>query len=668
MSQSPQQQTGSKRYADSWRAINEMIRSDASWSGRERNVCYRNDGDGKFTDVAFVSGLDFPDDGRSFTAFDIDRDGDLDLILKSRTGPQIRVLRNDWGARRGSGRSIEIELRGVRSNSDAVGARATLVTNQRRLLRVVRAEYGYLAQPSRRLHFALGDGEVPRTLEIRWPGGGFQTIGKVPSGHAFRVSEGSRDWERLDPPKPPAIKPPPEAPLIHTPGTWLSEPLPAPLFELDTSDGRKFALAAQRGKKLLLNFWATWCPPCRKELAEFAQNSEKLNNAGIVLAAVSVDAIENREQVLKFAAAQGLSFPILFADDEIVATYTVLNRHLFDRRRDLAIPTSFLVDEHGDIIKAYRGETPVSAILADASSQTRPAIPFSGNWHAGAPQRDYVEMATAMVERGLMEPAESLFTAAEAAGWRGNQLYNNWAGLLVKREEFERAAELLRTILKSDPDQVEALVNLGSILLRQRRFGEAVEVLSRAAALQPDDAAAHGALGLAYFTTGNLPAAEDSYRRAVQFDAGNPRHRHNLGSVLAAAGRFPEARAELEQARELGEDSVQFRNDLGVVYMQTGETGRAHAEFQSAVGMAPDDYDTNLNLAQYFFTVGDEAAARVWVGKAKTIQPDAVSAHMIEAQFLASQQRFAEAREVIRRYLAEHPESVPAQQMLRDLP
>ena len=50
MSQSPQEERGSKSYQDAWRAVNVLIRSDGSWSGRERNVCYRNEGGGVFTD------------------------------------------------------------------------------------------------------------------------------------------------------------------------------------------------------------------------------------------------------------------------------------------------------------------------------------------------------------------------------------------------------------------------------------------------------------------------------------------------------------------------------------------------------------------------------------------------------------------------------------------
>ena len=85
MSQTPRGLSGSRRYEDGWRAINELIRSGGSFSGHERKTVYRNLGNGKFADVSFLSGLDSDADGRAFAVLDIDGDGALDLALKNRT-------------------------------------------------------------------------------------------------------------------------------------------------------------------------------------------------------------------------------------------------------------------------------------------------------------------------------------------------------------------------------------------------------------------------------------------------------------------------------------------------------------------------------------------------------------------------------------------------------
>ena len=87
------------RYENGWNAINQLIREGYNWNGNEENVLYARRG-GHFFDFSGVSGADFPDDTRTFAAIDFDGDGNLDLIIKSRLGPQVRVLRNQWGVNR----------------------------------------------------------------------------------------------------------------------------------------------------------------------------------------------------------------------------------------------------------------------------------------------------------------------------------------------------------------------------------------------------------------------------------------------------------------------------------------------------------------------------------------------------------------------------------------
>ena len=125
------------------------------------------------------------------------------------------------------------------------------------------------------------------------------------------------------------------------------------------------------------------------------------------------------------------AFPVLFADERVVNAYTVLNRNLFDRQRDLAIPTSFLLDEKGLIQKVYAGATPSSVILADANAGSGPALPFAGKRLLPMPERDFGAIATAMAERGLNEEARTYFEAALKTGGGGPDVYNNLATLLL---------------------------------------------------------------------------------------------------------------------------------------------------------------------------------------------------------------------------------------------
>ncbi|MDA2931073.1 tetratricopeptide repeat protein, partial [Acidobacteria bacterium AH-259-O06] len=636
MPQSPQQKIGSKRYQDAWRAVNVLIRSDGSWSGHERNTCYLNAGDGTFRDVSFVSGLDFSGDGRSFVTLDIDGDGDLDLVLKSRTAPQLRILRNDLEGISDRGRRVlSVELSGGGSNRDAVGARATLETTKRRLTRIVSCGSGYLSQSSRRLHFGLLEGEKPARLEIAWPSGLRQRFPELPETGLIRLVEGQAAVKKIPARRPGRVTPEALPRKPQTPGTWLVEPLWAPDFSLQGLDGQAHRLSAYRGRKVLLNFWATWCPPCRQELADFVANADRFRFASVQLLAVSVDEQDDRERVAEFAVSHGLRFPVLYADDHVVASYTVLNRHLFDRRRDLAIPTSFLLDEEGRIIKVYLGATPASAILADAKAEERLPLTFPGTWYTLPPGRNYLQMATAMAERGLRSEARALFEAAFKAGRTGNELYNNFGGLLLEDGDLDRAEELLRRSLELNPGQFEAQANLGGLLARRgSRAKEAIGFLQEAQKMQPDDAFVHSALGSAHFALGDLGAAEQSYRESVRLEPTSPDHHYNLGSVLATARRYREALRSFQQARKLGSDTVELMNNLGILYMEQGQPDKARAEFERAVQADPSHYGSHLNLALYYVRSGQVEQGQIWIEKAKRLEPQNPAGLLLEAEIL----------------------------------
>ena len=119
VAQSPAVARPADDYERGWDAINQLIRSDGTWSGFERNVFYANNRDGTFSDVSGAVEMDFLEDGRSFALADIDHDGRLEAILKNRNSPQLRVLKN---VMKDLPPSISFRLRGNKSNRDAIGA------------------------------------------------------------------------------------------------------------------------------------------------------------------------------------------------------------------------------------------------------------------------------------------------------------------------------------------------------------------------------------------------------------------------------------------------------------------------------------------------------------------------------------------------------------------
>jgi Tfp pilus assembly protein PilF/peroxiredoxin len=656
VSQSPLEETGSKRYSDGWRAVNILIREGSSWSGRERNVVYRNLGEGGFRDEAFVTGLDFSGDGRAVAAFDYDRDGDLDLALKFRTAPQLRILRNDAV----SGNTITLSL------GEAVGARATLVTDQRKLVREVRSGSGFYSQPSRTLHFALAEGERAERLEVRWPDGETQTF-DAPGFGEYALGRGMDApvrRERTMPKPAPAVAN--EAVPPGEEGIWLLNPIPAPDFDLETT-GERVTLSGLRGKQVLVNFWATWCPPCRAELADLTAHAADFRAAGVAVLPVSVDEPHDQGKVRAFAAEAGLPFPALFADDATVTAYTVLHRYLTNYRRDMAIPTSYLLDEQGRVIKVYRGAAEAATILADAKAGAGPAQPFAGRWIEGAPSRGFLAMATEMAARGQSAPARTLFEAALAQGEAGADLYNNLAGLLHDEGDIERASDMLVKSLEIDRGQVDARINLGSILLEQGDLTGALALFVEAGRMRPDDPLIHQQLGAAYFFLNQYGNAEEAYREAVRLDPEKAEPHASLGSVLGAQGRLDEALKEFEAARDLGQSTAQLFTNLGVLYMQLGRPEQGLPAFEQAAAADASDYGARVNLAMYYLQEEDAPAARKWLAEARTIDGSQPEAPYLEAQLLSLEGKDAEAKALLESVLSANPDFEPARELLKEL-
>jgi len=156
-----------------------------SLNGHERKVLFRNNGDGTFTDVAFVNGADIDTDGRGLSVLDYDRDGQPDLLLRNYRQP-AELLRNTGGDHHW----IAFQLVGVRSNRDAVGARLRLRTARGWQTRQVSAGSGYLSGSSLVQHFGLGDEVRAEEVEVLWPSGAQSVLHDLEADRRYRLVEG----------------------------------------------------------------------------------------------------------------------------------------------------------------------------------------------------------------------------------------------------------------------------------------------------------------------------------------------------------------------------------------------------------------------------------------------------------------------------------------------
>ena len=118
----------------------------------------------------------------------------------------------------------------------------------------------------------------------------------------------------------------------------------APDFRVTTLDGSPVTPASLRGKVVLLNFWATWCPPCRVEMPGFQDVYDEHRADGFVVLGVSTDRA-GRDPVREFLQENGITYPVAMANGEIVNAYGGAR----------VLPTSFLIDREGRIRHEVRG-------------------------------------------------------------------------------------------------------------------------------------------------------------------------------------------------------------------------------------------------------------------------------------------------------------------------
>ncbi len=384
--------------------MSRMIWSGASWSGREKHCAYLNLGDGTFANVSAVTGLDYPDDARALTACDWDRDGDLDLWIKNRTGPQLRFLRNQGK----SGNFVSLELRGTTCNRDAIGARVELSAGGRTYVQTVCAGSGYLAQSPARLHFGLGDATKIDRVQVRWPGGVIETIAGLSVGHHYQFVQGADKPVRL-PERNVNLagkKPAESSPPLAAARTVLRRPVPLP-DDVPHADRAK-------GKATLITFWANWCSNCQAELTEFTAHNEHLTAAGVNVVPISLDKLEDAPKARRVAKRIKMPYPVRFITVPEQVLFTALLRNVLDIHDAMAIPLSLLVDADGAVRIIYTERVSVEQLIADAGAPKRDRSSYPGRWY-DSPSRGYADIVDDLKQAKLRDWARFYLELDRAA-------------------------------------------------------------------------------------------------------------------------------------------------------------------------------------------------------------------------------------------------------------
>ena len=131
----------------------------------------------------------------------------------------------------------------------------------------------------------------------------------------------------------------------------------APDFTLQAINDSSYTLSKMEGKVVLINFWATWCGPCRMEIPEFNELLKSYHDKGLNILGISVS--DNKKQLKNFTKSFAVDYPLLYGSAKD------MNKVMRDYDGVYAVPSSFLIGKNGKIIWKYPG-----AILKNYDPQT----------------------------------------------------------------------------------------------------------------------------------------------------------------------------------------------------------------------------------------------------------------------------------------------------------
>jgi tetratricopeptide (TPR) repeat protein len=576
---SPETQKSDPDYERGWNSINELIRSDYSWSGYERNVLFANNGDGTFSDISGAVGLDFIEDGRAFALADLDGDGRQEIVIKNRNAPQLRLMRN---IANGLPPAISFRLQGTKSNRDAIGATISVITNTGKQTKSLQVGSGFLSQHSKEVFVGLGEATGRIDASIRWPSGLIQELKNLAPEHRYSVIEGT-GISNSEPfrNKSLAVSDEPEVvgnSLPERVGTWLLSPIKAP----DTG-----AISALKvGKPVLLTF----------------SSAQRPADAGVDLQILHIDTSDSK-------------------NSEVCGIYNLVFRHLFDRHVDLPLPSSFLLDEACQIVKIYQGEISLKEVVRDVggiprslAARFKAALPFQLPGQELEFERNYLSLGSICFQAGYLEASGEFFRAAlNNDGGNAEALYglgsvylrqndnarakecfekvthlpasypetlpnawNNLGLIAIRGDDQTSAKACFQRALKEDSSYFTAMVNLGNVYKQEKSWDEAEKTLAGALAIKPTDPEANYSLGMVYAQTGDTPKAFSYLQKAL---AERPAYKEAL-------------------------------NNLGVLYLRTHHPNNAVITFKECISVAPESDQAYLNLARVYAIEGDTEKAK----------------------------------------------------------
>jgi tetratricopeptide (TPR) repeat protein len=516
VARSPETAMPSRAYENGWNAINQFVREDYSWNGREPNVLHVRRGE-RYFDFSGVTGLDFADDSRAFAIVDFDMDGRPDIILKSRLGPQVRVLQNNCA---NENISIAFRLIGTKSNRDAIGARIA-VDGQTKWLE---AGSGFLSQHSKRMLFGLDAKHLAEHVQITWPSGVVQGFVNLEAGHCYSITEGKAEVTKEAFREHRALQPGGLAGdnemKLHD--TWFLEPVPLP----DKQKGPGlFVLKEQREEyEIFRRYLFDWRAPLK---TPFAMLLNELGEAVKVYGQVP-----SREQVIADLKLLPTKSPALPYEGVYVKP---AKRDFF--KFGAAFLWAGYYEQALPYLERVLRQTPdnarvlvlVGQIHLESSRPGQAETYFQQALAADAQSVDaLIGLGDVAAQRGNNQQASEYYGRAFVVDSNSAEAANGLGLALAKLGQSERAREYLEKAIAIRRDYGDAINNLGVLYTQLGKLNDAIAAFSYGVRVAPDQDILYLNLGRAYVRAGQIDKARGVMEQLLERQPGNSTARHAL--------------------------------------------------------------------------------------------------------------------------------------------
>ncbi len=542
VARTPGTATASASYENGWNAINQFIREGFSWNGNEPNLLYVKHGEAYRPSPD--SGLNFAADSRAFAALDLDGDGCLDLVVKSRLGPQLRVFQNRCGQARPR---IGLRLVGTKSNRDAIGARVRLNGQTK----WVSAGSGYLSQHTKALYF--GTAEPAQSIEITWPSGERQMLSNLPAGALYEVREGQPPNRLRVFPEPQAIAAQEAAadnrPRLHD--TWLQDAVPLPVPQ----KGPGLFVLTQKTAEPHLPAYTLF----RRYLFEYRSALE-------FPLPMLLDA---RGHVVKVYAK-------LPAAQQVAADLKQINQ-----RNALPYPGRALAQPRRDYFKLG-----ASLLWCGYPEQALPYLQAVLRQQPGN-VRTLVLVAQVHREAGRLADATPLLEEALRLDLNSAEAWNELGGVAMVRQDYASALKHFEQALKTKAGLTYALLNAAQAAAKLDDLSAAENYYRQTLAADPQSAEAFQGLGLTLAKRGNFGDAEAAFVASVKIRPTLSAAWNNLGVLYLQQRNGKKAIQALEQGIAHAPNDELLYLNLGRVYVQLGRTADARRTMERLLVVQP---------------------------------------------------------------------------------